>query len=155
VTHLRIKNWGDLQHYSERRPPWIKLYRRLLEDNRFLELDEFAQWQLVRIWLLASRSETTVTDLDGREVPVVVNSEPALRRAIGTLKKLPLKQFIRDGWLVPVCVPGASASASAGDSETLALSIEDRDLEKERKPKGLFVASSAADLIDHSLREVS
>lgn len=102
LPYLRIKNWAKLQHYSDRRPPWIKAYQGLLGDDQdFAYLAEFTQWQLMRIWILASRS-SLVTMEDGRPVPVVVNDAQTLQRSVMTLKKIPLGKLIADGWLIPV-----------------------------------------------------
>lgn len=130
ARYLRVKNWADKQHYKDRMPPWIKLYNTIIgSDDRFGFLPEHEQWQLVRIWLIASRSSAFCLDENGRRVPVVPDDELALRRSIQTLRKIPLAKFIRDGWLVPVaasellvddasavlapCLHDASAEASA------------------------------------------
>lgn len=105
--YLRVKNWSEHQHYAKRNPPWIKLYNTLIGgDDSFAELGELEQWQLVRIWLVASRSTrfTLVANDKGEKcvVPVVSGDEPTLRRAIQTLKPVPIVRFIRDGWLIAV-----------------------------------------------------
>jgi hypothetical protein len=102
ASYLRVKNWGELQHYSDRRPTWIKVYPRLLEDDAFARLDEMTQWQLVRVWFIASRSSALTLDEDGKQVPVVANDAESLQRSIQSLKKVPLARLIRDGWLIPV-----------------------------------------------------
>lgn len=102
ARYLRVKNWGDFQHYRDKEPKWIKLYAKILRDGRFGELDEPVQWQLVRIWMIASQSDRFTRDGDGRRVPVLSYDEKNLRRAISSLKKIPLEMFVREGWLVPV-----------------------------------------------------
>lgn len=62
MTFLRIRNWSDFQHYKDRDPTWIKVYGRLLDDADFLGLPEAAQAQLVKLWLLASRSKNRIRD---------------------------------------------------------------------------------------------
>ena len=107
-TYLRIKNWARFQHYDakRRRPPWIKFYNDLIgDDDDFGMLGEAEQWQLVRIWLIASRSSRFTVELVNEElrvVPVVAFDEQTLRRAIQSLKKIPLARFVREGWLIPV-----------------------------------------------------
>jgi hypothetical protein len=51
---IRIKNWGKFQHYKNRRPPWIRLYRDLLDDPDFDELDGDLVKTLMKLWLAAS-----------------------------------------------------------------------------------------------------
>ena len=54
----RIKNWGKFQHFKDRRPPWVKLYRDILDDPDWHTLDPSASKVLVMLWLLASEDET-------------------------------------------------------------------------------------------------
>ena len=56
----RIKGWTKFQHFKDRRPPWIKLYRDILEDPDWHELDGETAKILVSLWLIASE------DLEGR-----------------------------------------------------------------------------------------
>lgn len=51
---MRIKDWKRFQHFKDRRPPWIKLYRDLLEDPDWFALDGDAGKVLVMLWLIAS-----------------------------------------------------------------------------------------------------
>lgn len=55
-----VKNWDTFQHYKNRRPIWIKLYNDLLDDYHFNCLPDASRWQLVAIWLLASRYENRI-----------------------------------------------------------------------------------------------
>lgn len=51
---ILIPNFGEYQHYSTRRPPWIKLHRKLLENHDFWGVDASSQVLLLALWLLAS-----------------------------------------------------------------------------------------------------
>ena len=51
-----IKNWQEYQHYKNRRPPWIKLHRSLLDDADYAALDPKSAKLLPLIWLIASES---------------------------------------------------------------------------------------------------
>jgi len=53
----KIKNWSRHQHFKDRRPPWIKLYRDILDDPEWYSLDAEAAKLLVMLWLLASENE--------------------------------------------------------------------------------------------------
>ena len=57
VLKMKIKNWSKFQHFKDRRPPWIKLYRDLLDDMQWHELDPLASKVLVTLWLLASEDQ--------------------------------------------------------------------------------------------------
>ena len=51
---MRVKNWDRFQHFKDRKPIWIKLYRDLLDDLNWHELDGKSAKALVMIWLIAS-----------------------------------------------------------------------------------------------------
>ena len=53
---LKVKNWEKFQHFKDRKPPWIKLYRELLDDINWHELDPMCAKLLVNIWLIASEA---------------------------------------------------------------------------------------------------
>ena len=54
---MKIKNWSKFQHFKDRRPPWVKLYRDLLDDMEWHELDPLSSKVLVTLWLLASEDD--------------------------------------------------------------------------------------------------
>ena len=51
---MRIKDWTRFQHFKDRRPPWIKLYRDLLDDPDWHSLDPLSAKILTMLWLVAS-----------------------------------------------------------------------------------------------------
>jgi hypothetical protein len=55
---MRIKNFAKFQHFKDRTPPWVKLYRDILDDPDWHELDPAAAKVLVMLWLIASEDET-------------------------------------------------------------------------------------------------
>ena len=103
MNYLRVKDWAKLQHYSKRRPLWVKSYARLLLDDRFNELGELEQLWLMKLWLVASQSSRFTVDEDAqRVVPVIPNDEKKLRVTIQASRRLPLERFVGEGWLIPV-----------------------------------------------------
>lgn len=54
---MKIKNWARFQHYKDRSPPWIKLYRDLLNDREWFALDDQSARLLVNLWLIAAESD--------------------------------------------------------------------------------------------------
>ena len=54
MAKYKIRNWLRFQHFKDRRPPWIKLYRELLDDIDWHELDAESSKILVMLWLIAS-----------------------------------------------------------------------------------------------------
>jgi exopolysaccharide biosynthesis protein len=60
---MKIKNWSKFQHFKDRRPPWVKLYRDILDDIDWHELDPLAAKVLVMLWLIASEDEGRVPEI--------------------------------------------------------------------------------------------
>jgi len=59
---LRIKGWEQFQHFKDRRPPWIKLYRDILDDIQWHELPAQSAKILVMLWLIASENDGYLPD---------------------------------------------------------------------------------------------
>ena len=78
---IRIKGWSKFQHFKDRRPPWIKLYRDLLDDYDWHELDPKAAKMLIMLWLIASENS------DG-ELPDVKTIAFRLRLSVAEAKLL-------------------------------------------------------------------
>ena len=51
---MRIKNWSKFQHFKNRRPPWIKLHREILDQRDINEISDRSFRVLINLWLLAS-----------------------------------------------------------------------------------------------------
>lgn len=62
---IRIKNWSKLQHFKDRTPPWIKLYRDLLDDPDWHDLKGDDGKLLIGLWLIASEDESHNGTLPG------------------------------------------------------------------------------------------
>lgn len=58
----RPRNWDEFQHYKDRRPPWIKLHRALLDDREYQRLPLASRALAPMLWLLASESEDGAFD---------------------------------------------------------------------------------------------
>lgn len=56
------KDWSRFQHYKNRRPPWIKLHRELLDDRDFMSMSLAGKALAPLVWLLASESEDGTVD---------------------------------------------------------------------------------------------
>lgn len=59
---IEIKDWKKFQHFKDRRPPWIKLYRELLDDPDWHALAAEDAKILVMLWLVASENYGTLPD---------------------------------------------------------------------------------------------
>jgi hypothetical protein len=85
---LVVKNWKEFQHYRDRDPLWIKLYRKLLTDYAFSRLPDASKAHLMLIWLLASESE-------GR----IPNDAVWIKERIAAKDPIDLKSLIDKGFL--------------------------------------------------------
>ena len=54
---MKVKNWKQFQHFKNRTPPWIKLYRNILDDPDWHELSPEGAKILVMLWLIASEDK--------------------------------------------------------------------------------------------------
>lgn len=55
---MRIKDWCKFQHFKDRTPPWVKLYRDILDDPDWHGLDGDCAKTLTMLWLIASEDES-------------------------------------------------------------------------------------------------
>jgi hypothetical protein len=122
----RIKNWQKHQHFKDRRPPWIKLYRDLLDDKDWHSLSSDAAKFLVMVWLLASEDK----DQKGL-VPDVGTLAFRLRTSEATAKQL-LAELSR--WLVRDDIDLSSSCHQVGPPET---ETEKRQSESETRGGGI------------------
>lgn len=63
--YIRVKNWeryqnADVFKKSDGKPPWIKLYRTLLDDYEFMHLEVEERYTLMMLWLLAAQTSNTI-----------------------------------------------------------------------------------------------
>jgi len=61
--NMQIKNWSKFQHFKDRKPPWVKLYRELLDDIEWHLLDPKAAKVLTMLWLIASEFDGELPDI--------------------------------------------------------------------------------------------
>jgi len=62
VCMAKIKNWSKFQHFKDRKPPWVKLYRELLDDIEWHLLEPKAAKVLTTLWLIASEYDGNLPD---------------------------------------------------------------------------------------------
>ncbi len=54
---MKVKNWKKFQHFTDRRPVWIKLYREILDDLTINSLSSDAFKFMIQVWLIASETD--------------------------------------------------------------------------------------------------
>lgn len=60
---MRVKGWAKFQHFKDRKPPWIKLYRDLLDDLEWFQLPPESAKLLINLWLIASENNGNLPDI--------------------------------------------------------------------------------------------
>lgn len=134
---FRIRNFENYQHYRDRRPPWIKLYRDILRDPSFFELSDHERYHLIGLFLIASQNEN-----------LIPNNPAWLRHELNASKPISLEKLIATGWLeyveqdaskVLAASTGASPDASkvaSVETETEVQKYRDRSTEGETETDG-------------------
>lgn len=129
---LTPKNWTTFQHYHDRRPPWIKLHKSLLDDIDYLCLPDASKALAPFLWLLASEYQDGQISLSMPKLAMRLRmSEDKLAEA--------LKPLIEQGFFV--------ASDMLANMEQYArLDREETEREKEKyyPVNGAPVSSSPA-----------
>lgn len=101
ITHFKVRNWEQFQHYKDRNPPWIKLHFALLASEDWVTLDDASKLLAVVCMLIASRNNG------------LVPNNPAYLKRVAYLDRLPkLNPLIECGFLEN---PQAGASAAQAD----------------------------------------
>ena len=63
-----VKNWEEHQHFTRRRPTWIKLHHELLNDRKFQSLPVASRALLPMVWLLASEFAEGVINVEDTDI---------------------------------------------------------------------------------------
>lgn len=149
--YLSIPNWGDLQHYKDRTPPWIKLHNELLENYEFECLQDASKAHLLCIWLLASRTENKI------------KADPRwIQRKIGANSPIDIDELVKAGFLqlnqeLEECGQDASKMLQSLQNDAITeREGEQREsrAEGENKPakksgRSVFVIPSPEDLVSY------
>lgn len=93
---IRIPGWAKFQRYKRSRPPWIRLYRDLLDKPQWAALSGDAAKLLVELWLKASEQGH---EMDGLIKTPTADLAWQLRRPVELLVPL-LLELERQGFLV-------------------------------------------------------
>jgi len=91
---MRVVNWDRFQHYTKRRPPWIKLHRQLLDSRQWFALSDLASRVLVECWLVASESEQGIITDDLDDLAFRLHKKPA--SITKALQELTAQGFIEE-----------------------------------------------------------
>jgi hypothetical protein len=89
---LCIKNWAKFQHYKHRKPPWIRLYRDLLDSLEFHSLPLASRALAPMLWLLASDTVEGCIEYDPEQIAFRLRM--STDELSGALEPLLIKGFV-------------------------------------------------------------
>ena len=118
---MKIKNWSKFQHFKDgsRRPPWIKLYRDLLDNLEWHMLSPESAKILIMLWVVASEDQGNLPDIKKLSFRLRVSEDQMVK----ALKEL-------DGWIIDDDIK----MISSGYQQTR-LEEKRREEETEREPE--------------------
>jgi hypothetical protein len=125
VMLIAPNNWGDLQHYKDRAPPWIKLHKKLLDNFEFQSLPVASRALAPMLWLLASDHDRGEIDAAPRKLAFRLRMTE--REVADALKPL-----IDNGFFL---VMQPASNPLAGGKQAADLEREKRRVEKEEKAR--------------------
>lgn len=127
IVRLAVKGWSEFQHYKHRKPPWIRLYRKLLDDIEWHRLPVASRALAPMLWLLASETQNGVIDGDSEAIAF------RLRYASKDFEEA-LKPLITGGWIIRIepnppmlapCSQDAPSEFRVQSSDTLTSNLTD------------------------------
>ena len=135
---MKIRNWEKYQHYKHRNPPWIRLYKAILDDMEIALLDDKTFRVLVSLLLLASEDEAMEGNL-----PPVDKIAWRLRMDVNELVKCiqQLKPFVLQpaSIVLASCLRDANTEKSREEKDFMPVDNVDKwitsDFNPEEKPK--------------------
>lgn len=84
----KIKNWGQYQHFKDgsRNPPWIKLYKELLDNISWHEMDGETAKVLIMLWMIGSEDNGNLPEPKKIAFRLRI-SEPKLMKILDSLSE--------------------------------------------------------------------
>ena len=136
-----IKGWPKFQHFKDRNPIWIKLYRNLLDDINWHELDAESAKTLISLWLLASEDKNNKGGLPSiKEIAFRLRvTEKSLKSSISKLGNWLLQGDIKPISDIKTISPQEQLDALEKERET------EREKEKEKEIEGALRSTRFTD----------
>lgn len=90
-----IKNWSSYQSYKDRRPPWIRFHKSLLDDYNFQSMSADSRALLPMLWLLASENEDPTSGvIDDNITQISFRLRLSVKTIEACLKEIEASKFI-------------------------------------------------------------
>lgn len=106
MPEIRIVNWAKFQHYKNRNPPWIRLYRSLLDNREWHALSGDASKLLAECWMLAGGYEHGVIPMSAQDLAWRLRRNDAAQ--VGRL----LQELAVHGFVELIGFPASAALAA-------------------------------------------
>ena len=119
---IRPRNWKSFQHYTDRKPAWIKLHRELLDNFDYHCLPDASAALAPKLWLLASESDDGSIDATPEKLAFRLRKTAA--EIVSALKPLIAAKFFE---------VVQDASSALADRKQNGVSEEERETEEERE----------------------
>ena len=81
---IKINNWSSYQSYKDRKPPWIRFHKTMLDNFEYHAMSADSRALLPMLWLLASEDDDPVSGLIRCSYEKIAFR---LRMQLSTLKK--------------------------------------------------------------------
>lgn len=144
---IRPRNWKSFQHYSKRKPSWIKLHRELLDNFEFQRLPTASRALAPMLWLLASESPDASIDANHEKLAF------RLRQPVDEIAAA-LKPLI-DAKFFESCKQSASKPLAVKHDSGVSETEEETEKEGERDARAREVSRGAQDAGDGLTRTPS
>lgn len=140
MLRIKPKGWGHFQHYKNRRPPWIKLHRTIIDDFDYQCLQLASKALAPCLWLIASEHEEGLIEVDFPKLSWRLRTpEPLVQEAI--------KELIDKGFFV-------IASGVLAECLHHAIPEKERETEGEAETEGEIATLSSAKRLQVPVQEV-
>lgn len=138
MKYIEITQWKELQHYKDRKPPWIKLYNDLPRKHQYSCLQDDSKLVLISLFLLASCNENKIPfDL------LWIQKETSLLKKI---KMSSIQELITHGWIKTYVIDASGVAKCLQDACLETETETDKETDKEtethtqrEKKKPVFV----------------
>ena len=120
--YLKIKNWDEFQHYKDRDPKWIKVYRDITDNYEFSQLPDASKGHLLGLWLLAAKLDNKIP-ADAKWIATRINATA----------KIDLGLLERSGFIAPYSSVQNDTDNEEYSSVVACLETEKRREETEQK----------------------
>ncbi len=131
---FKVKNWDEFQHYKDRRPPWIKLHRTILEDRKWFKLSYASRALALCIWLIASEHEDHLSGIIPEDI-----EDLAFRARMDEKEVVVcMKELIKQGFIIHIPEHDSDLLANCYQDATPETEAYSKEVEEEAPlpPKG-------------------